>query len=164
MKKSIITAEEVKELYDKDFYLWAKTNAELIKEGLYELVDWEKVAEEIEAMGRAELRSLRSYLVVLLEHLYKWERFKGLTSGGEERGGYGWKKSIKNARRAIRNLLEESPSLKVKVEEELPKAWLEAREDLLDWLEENGYNPEAFKLPEDCPYTFEEAMQKELSL
>ncbi|MDW8294591.1 MAG: DUF29 family protein, partial [Aquificaceae bacterium] len=68
---SVINKEELKELYDKDFPLWAEINLELLKEKAYELVDWENLLEEIEDMARLDLKACISHLAVILEHLYK---------------------------------------------------------------------------------------------
>ena len=65
-----ISKEELKELYDKDFPLWVEKNLELLREKAYDLVDWEKLLEEIEDIGLRHLESCISYLAVILEHLY----------------------------------------------------------------------------------------------
>jgi hypothetical protein len=66
----------LKELYEKDFYLWVMENLKLLKNKEYDLVDWENLLEEIEDMARRELRSLISLMAVIMEHLYKWENFR----------------------------------------------------------------------------------------
>jgi len=109
-----ISKEELKELYDKDFPLWVEKNLELLREKAYDLVDWEKLLEEIEDIGLRHLESCISYLAVILEHLYKWDHFRRLTTGGEETGGMGWIKSIENARDEIEALFEVYPSLRKK--------------------------------------------------
>ncbi|MDW8294695.1 MAG: DUF29 domain-containing protein, partial [Aquificaceae bacterium] len=80
-----LSKEELKELYEKDFPLWAEINLELLKEKAYELVDWENLLEEIEDMAQRHLDACISYLAVILEHLYKWDNFKRL-AGGETAG------------------------------------------------------------------------------
>jgi hypothetical protein len=52
--------KNLKELYEKDFYLWVMENLKLLKNGEYNLVDWENLLEEIEDMARRELKSLIS--------------------------------------------------------------------------------------------------------
>jgi hypothetical protein len=42
----------LKELYEKDFYLWVQENLKLLKNREYDLVDWENLLEELEGMGR----------------------------------------------------------------------------------------------------------------
>jgi Domain of unknown function DUF29. len=106
-----------KELYEKDFYLWVMENLRLLKERRYEEVDWENLLEEIEDMGRSELRSVISYVSVILEHLYKLENFKV-----SQEMGNSWIKSIINAREGLELMFDESPSLRGKAQQELEKA------------------------------------------
>ncbi|MFN4320058.1 MAG: DUF29 domain-containing protein [Aquificaceae bacterium] len=157
----MVSIEELKELYNKDFPLWVEINLKLLKEKAYELVDWGNLLEEIEDMAKSDLRACVSYLAVILEHLYKWDHFKDLTHG-RERGGVKWIKSVNNSRKSIHALFKTHPSLKVKLPEELKKAWIYAVQKIEDWLEENGYDPKEFNIPEECPYTYEEAMTREL--
>ena len=170
MKKELkgISKEELKELYDKDFPLWAEINLELLKEKAYELVDWEHLLEEIEDMARSDLKACISYLAVILEHLYKWDNFRHLV--GKE-GGKGWIKSVVNARREIFVLFSESPSLEKKLPVEISKAWNRARAKLESWLEDLYYEGRITKaqlreylsqIPKDCPYTYESAMTRDL--
>jgi len=155
-----ISKEELKELYDKDFPLWAEINLELLREKLYDLVDWENLLEEIEDMARSELKTCISLLAVILEHLYKWDNFRNLAGG--ETAGYGWIKSINNARKDILAEFKKYPSLRSKLPKEIDKAWIDAVRNLERWLEDNGYEPEEFNIPEECPYTYEEAMTRDL--
>jgi hypothetical protein len=154
-----ISKEELRELYDKDFPLWAEINLELLKERAYELVDWENLLEEIEDMARSDLKACISYLAVILEHLYKWDNFRKLMG---KYVGVGWIKSFNNARRKIKAMFEQYSSLKAKLPQEVEKAWISARYELESWLEDKGYDPENFNLPKDCPYTYEEAMTRDL--
>ena len=59
--------------YDSDFYLWSAGQAALIREGKFDQLDIENVAEEIESLGRSDKRALGSQLRRLLMHLLKWE-------------------------------------------------------------------------------------------
>jgi hypothetical protein len=45
------TTQSLKELYEKDFYLWVIENLKLLKNKEYGLVDWENLLEEIEDMA-----------------------------------------------------------------------------------------------------------------
>jgi hypothetical protein len=60
-----------KELYDRDFYEWTRCNAALLRAGRFEEADVERIAEEIEDMGRSERRGIEGRLEVLLTHLLK---------------------------------------------------------------------------------------------
>ena len=63
-----LKTQNLKELYEKDFYLWVMENLKLLKNKEYELVDWGNLLEEIEDMARRELRSLISFMAVIMEH------------------------------------------------------------------------------------------------
>ncbi|MEJ5339236.1 MAG: DUF29 domain-containing protein [Aquificaceae bacterium] len=155
-----ISKEELRELYEKDFPLWAQINLELLKEKAFELVDWENLLEEIEDMAQKHLDSCISQLARILEHMYKWDHFRELAGG--QTAGKGWIKSVENARDEIETILEEYPSLKKKIPQEIERAWRRARKNLRVWLRNNDYDPEKFRIPEKCPYTYDMAMNRNI--
>jgi len=157
-----ISKEELKELYHKDFPLWVEKNLELLREKAYDLVDWENLLEEIEDMGLRHLESCISHLAVILEHLYKWDHFRGLTKAGKEKGGLSWVITIELARKEIEYLFEKHPSLRVKLPKEFNSAWKEASLRLMKWLAKVGEDPKDYPIPKECPYTYEEAMTRDL--
>jgi hypothetical protein len=156
--------QNLKELYEKDFYLWVHENLRLLKNKEYSLVDWENLMEEIEDMARRELRSLISFMAVILEHLYKWENFRD-----REDMGHSWKKSINNARNELDTIFETYPGIRKKAAEELPTAWRIAVKRLVRWFEEDenhylakkyfGRLPTEKDFPQECPYTFQQIME-----
>jgi Hypothetical protein sll0802 len=161
-----LRTQSLKELYEKDFYLWVLENLRLLKNKEYELVDWENLLEEIEYMARKELRSVISLMAVIMEHLYKWENYRESAYVGS-----GWKKSILNARKELIDLFDEIPSLKRIAQEKdsLNKAWRRAVNSLIVWFDEDenknlakkyfGRLPTEEDFPKDCPYTFEQVME-----
>ena len=80
------------DLYGDDILLWSKQQAELLRrmaagERVDDQVDWPNVIEEIESVGRAELRAVRSALRIAMQHkLYLLaslaERPSGASLGG----------------------------------------------------------------------------------
>lgn len=63
-------------LYDDDIVAWAEEQAAALRAlgargELSKAVDWENVAEEIESVGRAQIRAVESLLVQVLAHLLK---------------------------------------------------------------------------------------------
>ena len=161
-----LKTKSLKELYEKDFYLWVLENLKLLKNKEYELVDWENLLEEIEYMARKELRSVISLMVVIMEHIYKWENYRESACMDS-----GWKKSILNARKELIDLFDEIPSLKriAQEKESLNKAWRKAVRRLIVWFDEDenknlakkyfGRLPTEEDFPKDCPYTFEQVME-----
>jgi hypothetical protein len=160
------TTQRLKELYEKDFYLWVQENLRLLKNKEYNLVDWENLLEEIEDMARRELRSLINLMAIIMEHLYKWENYRESAYIGS-----GWKKSILNARKEVLKLFKDEPSLKAKAQEKeiLQRAWEDAVLDLIAWFKGNerlalrhfGRFPTEKDFPQECPYTFEQIMEYE---
>jgi len=166
LKLMELKTKSLKELYEKDFYLWVLENLRLLKNKEYELVDWENLLEEIEDMARRELRSVISLMVVIMEHIYKWENYRESACMDS-----GWKKSILNARKELIDLFDEIPSLKriAQEKESLNKAWRKAVRRLIVWFDEDenknlakkyfGRLPTEEDFPKDCPYTFEQVME-----
>jgi hypothetical protein len=136
--------------YEKDFYKWAISQAELLRSGKLVAADIENIAEEIESMGRSEKRELISRLEVLLMHLLKWKFQPSLQSKSRLF-------TIKEQRIRIINHLEDNPSLKGKLTEIMPKAYKLAR---IAAMRETGLEESIF--PEMCPYSFEQAMFEEM--
>lgn len=155
-----LSKEELKKLYEEDFPLWAEINLELLKEKAYHLVDWENLLEEMEDMTRRDLDACISQLARILEHLYKWDNFRSLAGG--KYAGMDWIRSVEDARDEIKGMFKEYPSLKNRLPLELERAWIRAQVKLRKWLRRNRYNPDEFNIPEECPYTYEEAMNRDL--
>ncbi|KTL62939.1 MULTISPECIES: DUF29 domain-containing protein [Photorhabdus] len=134
--------------YDSDFYGWIQEQAGLLRSGDLSQLDTENLLEEIEAMGRSERRELRSRLEILLAHLLKW-RYQA------DRRGRSWELTIEEQRDKAIDCLQESPSLKNKLNEHLEKAYIAARR-LAE--KETLINRNIF--PETCPWTFEQIMDE----
>jgi len=131
-----------------DFYAWTRQQAEALRrragKDADNEIDWENVAEEIEALGRSDRRQIRSRVEILLLHLLKWKYQPAHRSGR-------WRSSIVEARTRLNDLLDESPSLKNYPQECLEKAFTAAarRAQL-----ETGL----LQMPEDCPWTIEQVL------
>ena len=129
------------DLHETDFYAWLSHNAALIRAGRVSEADLVNIAEELEDMGRSEHRALGSHIAVLLLHLLKWQ-FQPTHRGSS------WQLSIDNARDAIEELLNESPSMRGGVPELIENKYRIARRNAVT---ETGLSARAF--PEQCPYT-----------
>jgi len=105
---------DVNSLYDEDFFLWSKTQAEALRAAARgstnQPVDWENVAEEIESLGRSDKRELSSQIGRIIEHLLKLE----FSRAADPR--IGWIESIGDARNEIERLLDDSPSLRHEID------------------------------------------------
>ena len=106
--------------------------------------------EEIEDLGKSERRGISSHLATLVEHLLKLKYARGLF---REYNARGWRVSIRSARRQVRKLLNESPSLRPQLEEMLVDAYEDGR---LEALRERRLKEDT--LPKTSPWTLEQLM------
>jgi hypothetical protein len=130
--------------YDHDFYAWAMTNAQMLRQQRFAEIDIENIAEELETLGRSEKRELLNRLAVLLAHLLKWQ-FQ------PERRGKSWELTIWEQRRKLRKHLMENPSLRA----QLDAAISDAYDDAIAHLSRRT-SLEKSRLPSQCPYTPDE--------
>lgn len=101
-----MTELNTKTLYDYDFALWIDDTVQKLKARNTADLDWENLIEEVESLGKREKRKLKSLLLRLFEHLLKRKHT------GMQECYRGWDLEIRNFTEQIKELLEESPSLK----------------------------------------------------
>lgn len=82
-------------LYERDILVWSERQGDLLRriaagERVNEDVDWLNVIEEVQDVGRSELRAVRSLLVQSMVHLLKLHAWPGSAAAahwhGEARG------------------------------------------------------------------------------
>ena len=56
------------DLYDEDILTWSEQQAALLRRRASNSLDWENLAEEIEDVGRSQLRAVEAHLVQALLH------------------------------------------------------------------------------------------------
>ena len=138
--------------YDTDYLAWTEEQARLLREASRERIntpiDWENVAEEIESMGRSELRAVESALVRVIEHLLKLE----YSPASELRGN--WRRTVREQRDQVIDGLEDSPSLRGKID--LTKAYRRGRDYAAEGLEQDRLSADL--MPADCPYSLEQLL------
>ena len=130
---------------DDDFYGWTRDQASAIRErGQVLSIDWEPLAEELDAMGRSEESSLQSFLERLLKHLLEYTYQSDKITGS-------WENSIEGSRIRIDALLKRSPSLKSKIGELFEDAYRFARGEA---GAEMGMRRRQWdtRLPKSCPW------------
>jgi hypothetical protein len=102
------------DLYGDDILLWSERQAELLRRrAAGELVndaelDWPNIAEEIEDVGRSELRSCRSLLRQALRHMLKAEAWP------LSRDAPNWRADAIDFRRQARDAF--TPSMRQKID------------------------------------------------
>jgi ribosomal protein L29 len=131
-------------LHDSDFFGWTLQQTDLLRAGRLEQLDVSSLIDEIEDMGKSQIRELESRLGVLLAHLLKW-RYQ------PTRRGVSWETTIQEQRRRLSRLLADNPSLKSRLSKAYDEAYGDAR---LIARRETGLPEETF--PEINPFNLEQ--------
>jgi hypothetical protein len=145
-------AEPARASYDHDFYSWSLDQARLIREGHWETVDRDNVAEEIESLGREQFNKLESAFRVLMLHILKWDHQPAHRSRS-------WVLSIKAQRLEIEDVLADNPGLKPRIGEAIARGYRKAR---IEAARETGLDESKF--PESCPYSFDDLVSRDFVL
>lgn len=140
--------EPVRAEYERDFYSWLMEQARLLREGRWQALDRQNLAEEIESLGREQFNKLASALRVLLLHMLKWDHQPDLRSRS-------WAVSIATQRIEIEDVLDDNPGLRPRIPEAIARAYRQAR---LLAAKETGLAEDAF--PAACPFPYDEMMSR----
>jgi hypothetical protein len=138
------------DLYDSDILSWSERQAALLRRrAAGELVneadiDWPNVAEEIEDVGRSELRSCRSLLRQALRHMLKAEAWP------LARDAPTWRADAVDFRRQARDAF--TPSMRRKID--VAQLYRDACDALPDTVD--GQPP--LPVPEECTVTLDDLL------
>jgi hypothetical protein len=138
-----------KATYDTDFYAWTQAQAAALRTKDWPALDLDHLAEEIHSLGIADEHAITRHLQRLLLHLLKW-RYQPTHRTPS------WRRSIRQARDAIVDRTERSPSLRDYPLQRLPLTYRRARRDAAD---ETGLPLATF--PETCPWTIEQVLDED---
>jgi hypothetical protein len=116
-----------------------------VRAGRLDQLDLEKLAEELDTMGRSEWGELENRLEVLLMHMLKWDHQPARRSRS-------WLGTMRAQRNALRRLLRRSPSLEATVADVYPDALARASD-------ETGLSPSTF--PAQLPYSLAQVLEPE---
>jgi hypothetical protein len=133
-----------KDLYDEDFYVWAGSQAQLLRERRFDELDLEHLIDEVDDLGGALKRSVRSRARTIMEHLLK------LQHSPAQEPRLGWRETIRAQRSEL--LGDLTPSLQRTFADELWELYDRARHDAEASLRDHGEHAAADALPEGCPY------------
>jgi hypothetical protein len=104
---------DLKTLYETDTVAWSEKQAAALRAaargGSNQPLDWENLAEEIEGLAKSLRYALRSQISRVIQHQVKLEH----SPATDPRSG--WRRTIRQARREIDQILRDSPSLKREV-------------------------------------------------
>ena len=134
--------------YDRDVILWSQEQGRLLRARRFAELDIERLSEEIEHVGRNEIRDLSARMARLAAHLLAWR------CQPESRTG-GLRAMIADERKRIALALKETPSLKANLRDQdwRDGVWLDAR---IRARAETGVKDDV--LPDACPWTMEQAV------
>lgn len=112
-------------LYERDFVAWTESQAAALRarrQGLNAL-DYDHLAEEIEDLGKSDVRACQSHVDLIIEHLMKIEFL-----GGQDVPH--WRGEIGSFRRKLARTL--TPTIKHRVQGELSDSHSEAVRQLVN--------------------------------
>jgi Domain of unknown function DUF29 len=135
--------------HEEDLYAWSLEQAASLRARRADRLDWDHLAEEIEWMVGRDRRELKNRVRTILLHLLKWQ-------GQPGRRGASWRRSLRTQRRHIKDLLQESPSLRRLVPELMHEVYPDAIKDAMD---ETGSLRDRF--PADCPYAPDDVLDED---
>ena len=136
-------------LHERDFLAWSEDQAMRLRRlaaARADLdLDLENLAEEVESMGRSDLKAAESAVVRIIEHLLKLQ----FSPATEPRGG--WECSVDEQRQALRREIKSSPSLLRRLD--LDELYADGLRLASRGMERFGESGAARSLPARCPYT-----------
>jgi len=139
-------------LLDNDFHGWLIDQAQALHTRRSDLLDWDALAEELEAMAAKERREARKLLRNLFAHLLKWS----IQSEQLPRRAHSWRRTIRETREELSDLLEDSPGLITSLNESFAKVYERARNKACD---ETKLPLDRF--PAASPWTIDQAMRED---
>jgi len=106
--------------YDEDWVLWIDAQIRLLSEKRFSELDIANLVEELDSMKNKELRTLKNRLRVLIMHLLKCEFQKSHPQNK-------WHSTLIEQRERIKDVLQDSPSLRRKLDEFIRSTYSYAR-------------------------------------
>ena len=137
--------------YEHDVVAWSIEQARLLRAGLFDRLDVEHIADEIEDVGKSEARELASRMAVLLAHWLKCEYQTLLRSPS-------WQDTIREQRKQVLRRLKRTPSLQPELENPdfIEDVWSDAR---IAAAREAGID--IARLPPECVWPFPEVLRED---
>jgi hypothetical protein len=151
MQSQPATTADLAGLYDEDFFEWTRRNAQLLRAGQVRASDIRHIAEEIEDLGKQDLKELHRRSRALLAHLLVGQ----LQPAKHPHWRLG---AVTEERIWLDGLVEYSPSLKIRLANELPVIYAEAVR-LAMAMARTTIDRERF--PAECPFTVDQILDPE---
>jgi Domain of unknown function DUF29 len=139
------------ELYETDFALWAKGQAELLRlraEGRLvneAELDWSNIAEEIESVGNEQRFAVESLLTNIMRHQLQ------IAAWPEAQARQHWQHEMADGGVQVRRRLQRNPGLRPVIETELPELYRDAVETMYGEVDGVPRPP----VSRECPFTLD---------
>ena len=135
--------------YDTDILGWSSQQAALLRrlasgERLNESPDWTNIIDEVEAVGRSEVRAVESLLTQAMLHILKTRAWP------DSREVPHWRREV--AAFLLDARADYTPSMRGRID--LVRLYARAVAHLPDWMDDVP----ALPVPELCPFTLEELL------
>jgi hypothetical protein len=136
------------DLYERDFPVWAKRQAELLRGGRFAELDLDHLIEEVADLGVAERHAVLNRMRVILEHFLKLE----FSPAGYPRRG--WAEEITTQRMDLEVLL--TASLRRDLEDSFTTVYSRARRGAAKGLVPDRVSERS--LPKESPSTLDQVL------
>src|SRR5262245_8469496 len=134
--------------YDTDILLWSERQADALRRRAANEIDWDNVAEEIEAVGNEQRFAVESLLINIMRHrlqIAAWPTAAAVAHSQHEISGW---------RVQVERRLRRGPALRPAIEAELPDIY---RDPVRTMYREVDGAPRP-ELPQVCPFTLAELL------
>jgi hypothetical protein len=139
-------------LYDTDFATWVYEQAARLRAKRITKLDYDHLAEEIEALANRDWQALERHLRNLILHSLKWHYQRQ----ERDRRGRSWQISMHNACDAIEQLPRDNPSFGPRVDAAMDWAYPRVCRNA---QQQTGLPEITF--PDECPWTFKQLMDEQ---
>lgn len=136
-----MTQAQLKPLYDQDFALWIEDTVSKLKARNTEDLDWQNLIEEVESLGRKDKREVKNRLRTLFEHALK-RKYVSLPDCYRV-----WEGTMTRTQADLRDILEDSPSLRNYLLETAHECYQDAVKNL-----RKEYDA---IFPDNCPFSLD---------
>ena len=132
----------MKNLYETDFVQWTEEQAKALSEHNEKALDWENLKEEIDDLGKEQINAVHSFLKQIIIHRLKLDYTNEILSRRH------WIDEIEDFQDEIERRLTKTLLNKINIEAEYERS----KRKVLKMYD--------VRLPDKCPYTFEDLMTK----
>ncbi len=139
---SSLTEINLKDLYEIDNSLWLEKTIKLLKDNCFNELDLDNLIEELDALGKSQYQSVKSWLYRIIIHLLLLEYW----TVEYEKNNRHWRSEIDAFRFDLNSKL--TTNYQNKLAEELQFIYQKAVKYVVN---KSGLNIDTF--PSECPYT-----------